>query len=294
MMSMSIQHYRLGCPIWSNRAWSGRFFTAAARPSQFLGQYSSVFNTVEGNNTFYGLPRYDVTVRWSDEAAVGFQFCFKFPQAITHELRLRDAVAETRAFFERLELLSEHLGPFLLQLPPSFGPADLPVLATYLAELPADFQYAVEVRQADFFAGGEAEQALNGLLQAWGVDRVILDSRALFSASPRDEDTREAQRRKPQLPVPLIATGTRPLVRFIGHPEIAANRLFLEPWVQQVAEWITVGRTPYIFTHTPNNRQAPELARLFHELLKARINRVGELPAWPAARDEDQGQLGLL
>ena len=291
---MSIQHYRLGCPIWSNRAWNGRFFTATARPSQFLSQYSSVFNTVEGNNTFYGLPRYDVVVRWSDEAAAGFQFCFKFPQTITHELRLHDAVAETRAFFERLELLSEHLGPFLLQLPPGFGPADLPALAAYLAALPADFQYAVEVRHPDFFTEGEAEQALNGLLQARGVDRVILDSRALFSASPHDEDTREAQRKKPQLPVPLIAIGTRPLVRFIGHPEIAANRPFLEPWVQQVAEWIIAGRTPCVFTHTPNNHQAPELARLFHEMLKAQIDRVGELPEWPATRNDGQGQLRLF
>lgn len=291
---MSIQRYRLGCPIWSNRDWIGRFFTAAARPNQFLVQYSSVFNTVEGNNTFYGLPRHDVATRWSDGAAAGFQFCFKFPQTISHELCLRDAGTETRMFFERMELLSGHLGPFLLQLPPSFTPSDLPVLETYLAELPADFQYAVEVRHPDFFTRSEAEQALNGLLQARGMDRVILDSRALFSASPDDEDTRAAQLRKPQLPVHPVVTGTRPFVRFIGHPEIAANRPLLEPWVKQVAEWIDAGWTPYVFTHTPNNRQAPELARLFHDLLKEQISDVGELPLWPAVSNAGKGQLGLF
>jgi hypothetical protein len=51
----------------------------------------------------------------------------------------------------------------------------------------------------------------------------------------------------------------------------------------------------YVFTHTPNNRQAPELARLFHELLKAQVDNVGELPPWPAAtRRKDSGQIGLF
>ncbi len=290
---MSIQRYRLGCPIWSNRDWIGWFFSAD-RPGQFLRQYSSVFNTVEGNTTFYGLPRHNVASRWHEEAATGFQFCFKFPQTITHELHLRDAGAETQAFFDRMSLLGEHLGPLWLQLPPTFSPAELPVLETYLATLPENFEYAVEVRHLDFFRQSEAEQKLNELLQGRGIDRVILDSRALFSASPDDDDTREAQRKKPRLPVHTVTTGQRPCVRFIGHPDIAANRPFLEPWVRQVAEWITAGLTPYVFTHTPNNRQAPELARLFHDLLKAQVDSVGELPPWPATRRKDSGQMELF
>jgi uncharacterized protein YecE (DUF72 family) len=290
---MSIQRYRLGCPIWSNRDWTGRFFSAAL-PGQLLRQYSSVFNTVEGNTTFYGLPRHDVAARWHEDVAAGFQFCFKFLQSITHELRLRDAGVETQAFFDRMGLLGEHLGPFWLQLPPAFGPAELPALDAYLAALPGGFDYAVEVRHPDFFSQGEAGQRLNQLLQGKGIDRIILDSRALFSASPDEADTREAQRKKPRLPVQPLVTGQRPCVRFVGHPDVAANRPFLEPWVRQVAEWITAGLTPYVFTHTPNNRYAPELARLFHELLKAQVDSVGELPPWPAAGQEDSGQMDLF
>ncbi len=294
---MSIKHYRLGCPIWSNREWIGRFFTATARAGDFLSQYSAVFNTVEGNSTFYGLPRHDVVARWRDEAAEDFHFCFKFPRLISHDLRLCHAESETREFLQRMEHLGERLGPFFLQLPAQFGPWDLPVLQEYLVGLPGDFQYAVEVRHKDFFAAGGEAQALDRLLQEYGVDRVILDSRALFSAVADDADTREAQRRKPRLPVPeVVITQERPLVRFIGHPDEQANRAFLEPWVKQVIDWIIAGKTPYIFIHTPNNRQAPAVARLFHELLDAQFARegVGILPEWPALTIRQEGQLGLF
>jgi uncharacterized protein YecE (DUF72 family) len=99
------------------------------------------------------------------------------------------------------------------------------------------------------------------------------------------------------LPVPeVVITQERPLVRFIGHPEEQANRAFLEPWVKQVIDWIIAGKTPYIFIHTPNNRQAPAVARLFHELLDAQFARegVGILPEWPALTIRQEGQLGLF
>lgn len=274
--------YYLGCPIWSNREWVGRFFTADARSGDYLRQYSSVFNTVEGNTTFYGLPKAETVQRWREDAAEGFQFCCKFPRAISHELRLRNAAAETKELFERLGPLGDKLGPLFLQLPPSFGGNDLPVLAAYLATLPPDFAYAVEVRQREFFAKGEIERTFNRLLHERGIDRVILDSRALFSTPPPDDATREAQRKKPRLPTHVIALGPRPLVRFIGHPHLDNNAPFLEPWLAKIAEWIGAGRTPYVFLHTPSNREAPELARLFHEKLRARLE-LPALPDWPVA-----------
>jgi uncharacterized protein YecE (DUF72 family) len=54
---MTLKRYYLGSPFWSNRDWIGSFFTPSAKPKDFLSQYSSVFNSVEGNNTFYGLPK---------------------------------------------------------------------------------------------------------------------------------------------------------------------------------------------------------------------------------------------
>src|SRR5690606_12124587 len=113
---------------------------------------------------------------------------------------------------------ADRMGPSFLQLPPSFGPGDLLALRDYLTVLPQGFQYTVEVRHHAFFAKGEEERQLNRLLLDLGIDRVMLDSRALFSADPVDPDTRIAQSRKPRLPVHAISLGPRPFIRYIGHP----------------------------------------------------------------------------
>lgn len=283
---MSLARYHLGCPVWSNRDWIGELFAADTKPGGFLRQYSAVFDTVEGNNCFYGLPKSETVIRWRDDAAPGFRFCFKFPRAISHERRLRDSAAETTEFLDRMTPLAAagQLGPSFLQLPPSFGPDDLPVLRDYLTALPKEFQYAVEVRHRAFFAKGDGERQLNRLLLDLGVDRVMLDSRALFGADPADPDTRAAQGKKPRLPVHAISLGPRPFIRYIGHPEPEANRPFFEPWLDKLALWLSEDREPYVFIHTPNNRRAPRLARLFHELLRARCPEVGLLPSWPGER----------
>lgn len=288
---MTLARCHLGCPIWSNRDWVGDLYTPNAKSGDFLRQYSAVFDTVEGNNCFYGLPRPGTVARWCAEAAPGFRFCFKFPRLISHERRLRAVEAETVEFLQRLTPLAEagRLGPSFLQLPPSFRPDDLPVLRAYLAALPSAFQYAVEVRHRAFFAKGEEERQLNRLLLELGLDRVMLDSRALFAAEPVEADTRLAQSRKPRLPVHAISLGPRPFIRYIGHPDPEANRPFLAPWLDKLALWLSEGREPYVFMHTPNNRQAPHLARLFHQLLHARCADVGTLPPWPAPRPHDGG-----
>ncbi|HRW67817.1 MAG TPA: DUF72 domain-containing protein, partial [Candidatus Competibacter sp.] len=77
---MTRARYHLGCPVWSNRDWVGELFALTAKPSDFLRQYSAVFDTVEGNSCFYGLPKPETVLRWRDEAAPGFRFCFKFPR----------------------------------------------------------------------------------------------------------------------------------------------------------------------------------------------------------------------
>lgn len=289
---MAFASCHLGCPIWSNRDWVGELFAAGTKPGDFLRQYSAVFDAVEGNNCFYGLPRPETVARWRDEAAPGFRFCFKFPRAISHEQRLRAVAAETREFLDRLALLAEadRLGPSFLQLPPRFSPDDLPALRDYLTALPHAFQYAVEVRHPAFFAKGEEERQLNRLLFDLGIDRVMLDSRALFGADPADPETRAAQGKKPRLPVHAISLGPRPFIRYIGHPDVAANRPFLEPWLDKLALWLGEGREPYFFAHTPNNRQAPHLARLVRELLRARCPGVSPLPPWPAERSLDRAE----
>lgn len=289
--------YFLGCPVWASPSWQGNLFTRQAKRDQWLQQYSRVFNAVEGNSTFYALPSTDTVRRWVDATEPPFRFVLKFPQAISHELRLVNARAKTDAFLERLRILDDagRLGPAFLQLPPTFAAQHLDDLAAYLRGLPTEFPYAVEVRHADFFDHGPHEAALNHLLAELRIDRVIFDSRPLFSAPPVDDCERSSQARKPQLPVRRVVTSRSPVLRLIGRDDVRAVIPWIREWAPVVAGWIISGMTPYVFTHAPNDLYAPQLARLFHDELRRHTHRVSEMEPWPGeVAQNHQRQLALF
>ena len=62
-------------------------------------------------------------------------------------------------------------------------------------------------------------------------------------------------------------------------------------WVPVVAGWIESGRTPYVFTHTPDEKYAPQLARLFLQHLVEIC--PGLAPLTEPARNPHKRQLEL-
>ena len=160
----------------------------------------------------------------------------------------------------------------MLQLPASFGPEKLSILDTFLAALPQESNVAVEVRHLAFFAKGDEEKALNQLLIRHGVNRIIMDTRALFSG-PLDAggaDKRamleEVRQKKPRVPVNVIATGHTPIVRFVGNDIDDDNQRCLLPWVKKVKIWQSEGKDVYFFCHRPDNKDAPWLAQQFIDI----------------------------
>jgi len=267
----------LGCPIWSNKAWVGTLFPEGSKQRDFLTLYSRRLNAVEGNTTFYGVPTPETVARWRAETPPGFKFCLKFPRAITHDHRLRDAEADTSTFLECLSRLDDRAGASLLQLPPSFGSAGVPVLLRYLDQLPPlPGGCAVEVRHPDFFEG-PAEATLAEALRERGVARVLYDQRGLRSAEPDDEGTRRAQAAKPNVPVRFTRTADFAFVRYIAHPDVPANGPLLDEWAEHVAGWLNAGDDVFFFCHHKNDFYAPVVARDFH----ARVSRLAALPPLP-------------
>lgn len=282
--------YFLGCPSWSENAWREYLYPVEARPSDFLGLYCQVFNAVEGNTTFYARPAPATLERWAQIMPAHFRFTAKFPGDISHADDLRQQCVAAHTFINLLKPLGARVAPYWLQLPASFGPARLGELVAFIDEV--DVPLAVEVRNKAFFAKGEEERLLNRLLLDRGVERICLDPRALFSCTSRDPGVLHAQSKKPRVPPRPAAFSQSPQVRFIGHPELAANEPFLLPWLDKVAAWIEEGRTPYVFLHTADNRLAAALAQRFHQGL---MERLPGLPALPELhRAPAAEQLGLL
>ena len=282
--------YYLGCPSWSENAWRESLYPEDARSNEFLGLYSQVFNAVEGNTTFYARPAAATIQRWAETLPEHFRFTAKFHGDISHGGDLCQQLIAAETFVQLLAPLGPRVAPFWLQLPASFAPHRLGELATFIDELQCPM--AVEVRNLAFFDKGEEERALNRLLLDRGVERICLDSRPLFSCVSNDPAVLHAQSKKPKVPARPAALTQFPQVRFIGHPVLEANDPFMHQWVEKVAGWIEEGRTPYVFLHTPDNLEAPQLAQRFHSQLMVRL--PGLLPLPVLDRIPPVQQLGLL
>ncbi|HSC82181.1 MAG TPA: DUF72 domain-containing protein, partial [Pseudomonas sp.] len=271
--------YFLGCPSWNEPAWRGSFYPADIKPTATLAHYAQVLNAVEGNTTFYARPTPASVQRWAEQMPANFHFCAKLPRDISHAGDLREHCAATSDFLALLAPLGSRVAPLWLQLPASFGPARLGELLYWLDEF-ATRRIAVELRHPAFFAKGEDERLLNRHLRERGVERICLDSRALFSCISSDPAVLHAQAKKPRLRVRPTAFSDSPQVRFIGGPDLDANQAFLKPWLDKVAAWIEQGLTPHVFLHTPDNHLAAAQAQRFHAALRKRLPGLPALPQW--------------
>lgn len=141
----------LGTLGWSYPFWRGSFYSPKTKAADYLSYYSSQFNTVEVDSTFYRIPTAETVQNWHNNTPKGFLFSLKFPQLITHIRMLKDCQPPTDVFLSRVDLLKGKLGPLLLQFPPTFASKHFNDLAAYLKALPKSNRYVVEVRNKTWF-----------------------------------------------------------------------------------------------------------------------------------------------
>lgn len=286
---MAIKKYHIGCTGWSLKGWVGNFFTDDAKQNDFLKQYSSVFNSVEGNTTFYNIPSKSTVQKWGRTTPDGFKFCFKFHRSITHKKQLHDTGDDILRFLETFDPIAHRLGPFMIQLPAGFSPKQFSHLEKVVNMLPSSYSYALEVRHPEFYEG-RAEMRLNRLLKSYNIDRIIFDTRKLHSMKSEEPSILQAKRKKPNCPVRFNNTGSRPFIRFVGSNDPVGNESYLKEWAIIVADWIKEGLHPYFFPHSPDKISQPAIARKFHQLLSDLID-MDPMPAWPKERQNEQMNL---
>jgi uncharacterized protein YecE (DUF72 family) len=272
----------VGCAMWSLKSWQGRFVERTLPASERLRAYASWCDAVEGNTTFYATPARDTVASWAGQTDPSFRFVVKLPKTVTHEQRLAGGEAELRQFWQAMEPLGPRAHAFWIQLPGSFGPGDLSVLAGFLRRLPTNFRYAVEVRHPGFFA---EPAALERLLTNADVEWVPFDTTAFFAKRPASDAERDAWSKKPRMPLRTRALTGQPIVRYLGRDDTAETVEGWQRWVEVVAQWLREGRSPTVFVHTPDNADAPALARRFHDEVRARVPQLDPLPT-PAAPAE--------
>lgn len=268
--------YRIGLPAWAFPGWQGRYFHN--RPST-LSSYANVFNTVEGNTTFYQIPSHKMVAGWCEALANSdFEICFKLPRTITHEPVANSG--DLNVFFDRISRLGRNIGPVLLQFPATVGPENVGFLNTLFSQLPSGYRYVLEVRHPGFLS---QPQLLEPLLEKFAFGRVMMDTRAVFKGDRSHPEVLEALHNKPDLPVLETVYNRLVFVRLLLHPDLTSNTVYIDQWVNRVVQALTRGWDCYMMIHCPNNVHCPELAVAFHRALceQPGTERLSALPPWP-------------
>jgi uncharacterized protein YecE (DUF72 family) len=236
-----------------------------------------VFNTVEGNTTFYRVPDAATTKRWADAVAGrDFRFSFKLPRTLTHEARPQER--DLRDFFDSMEHLGDKLGPFLVQCPASVGPAELPRLEKLFEALPAQWQYVLELRHPGFFTAPERAEPL---IERYGAGRVMFDSRPIYQGDATHPEVLAARHKKPDVPLLDTIYNGIAYARVVLHPDASLNGPWTAEWLDRCERYLSEGHQLYFMMHCPNNQHCPTFAEQFHGALRKRVPELSALASWP-------------
>jgi uncharacterized protein YecE (DUF72 family) len=163
--------------------WRGAFYPVGTRPADFLRHYAAQFPSVELNNTFYRLPAEGQFAAWAAAVPAGFRFAVKMSRRITHFGGL-DSIG---TFCARARLLGDHLGPILIQFPPTRARDD-GLLRFFLDSLDPELAYAFEFRH-DSWAGVDETLAAAGVARVGALDGAPTFRYLRLRESPYDDDS---------------------------------------------------------------------------------------------------------
>jgi uncharacterized protein YecE (DUF72 family) len=264
--------FRVGCTGWGYDDWKGGFYPPGTPPGEYLAKYARAFRLTEVDSTYYEAPPRERVARWALDTPPGFTFCPKMLGRFTHHARLRvseDALQDYLGLWQPLRV-AEKLGPFLVELPPSFrGPEDATALEAFLDMLPRGTEAAVELRNAWWW-----RPETYAMLEARGIPLVWSYTEVGWSPPVRTADW---------LYVRLV--GDRALTKFdrvqrdVSGPMTAMRDRLL-------AETARL-RQAYVFVNNHLAGFAPASARLMAELLGADAPDI-------SAAGRDEGQRGLM
>ena len=108
-----------GTSGFSYATWKGTFYPATLPGAKMLEYYAARLNGVELNGSFYRRPPETTLLKWAADAPEGFRYCMKANRGLTYSAEGFDRVGLARILSERLVPLGDHLGPILLQFPPT-------------------------------------------------------------------------------------------------------------------------------------------------------------------------------
>ena len=132
-------------------------FPVAFRDKSRLTYYSTLFNSIEINSSFYKIPNFNTYKRWSEETVALFLFTVKIWKGITHVEKFQ--ASDLEKFMSSIYAFGTKKGCILIQYPAKskVGLQDIERLIRKIHELDPQWRVAVEIRNPawlipDFFS----------------------------------------------------------------------------------------------------------------------------------------------
>ncbi|WP_314242809.1 DUF72 domain-containing protein [Empedobacter tilapiae] len=232
----------VGCAKW-NKQDLKNFYPPKTKDE--LSYYSTQFNSIELNATYYRSPGKENVETWANKTPKDFKFFPKIPQSISHYGRLQNVTDKLNQYLDAVALFEEKLGMIFLQMHENFAPKDFEKLENFIQNFPKGYPLAVELRHEDWFSNEENFNQLVSLLEKHNISNIIVDT-----AGRRDM-------------VHMRLTSNEAFVRFVG-ANIPSDYERLDEWIETIKLWKAEGlHKLYFFIHQNLELESPMLAKYF-------------------------------
>jgi uncharacterized protein YecE (DUF72 family) len=158
------------------------FYPEAFQGKSRLCYYSSLFNTVEINSTFYKIPMAKTVEKWANEVPPNFRFTFKLWQGITHAKGLNYNAEDVYRFLQVVNNADSKKGCLLVQFPASIKFSYFHKIRQILDDIVAtgiasEWKLAIEFRDKSWY-----NDTVYEMLEKYDASIVVHDMPA--SATP--------------------------------------------------------------------------------------------------------------
>ncbi len=248
----------VGCAKW-NKTDLKNFYPRGTKDE--LAYYSTQFNSIELNATFYRVPSKDQVLKWKEKTPDGFKFFPKVNQAISHFQRLNNVQQLVEEYCDNVSNFEEKLGMVFLQLHDNFGHKNFDLLEKFVRNFPKVIPLAVEMRNTEWFNNELVSAKVFQLFEECQTANVLVDT-----AGRRDL-------------LHMRLTSPVAFIRYVGANDPESDRQRLDCWIERLKIWVAEGlREIYFFVHQNIEMESPLLSAYFIDRLNKEFGLTLTVP----------------
>lgn len=247
----------VGCAKWNKADLKG-FYPRGTKDE--LEYYSTQFNSIELNATFYRIFPPEQFTKWYEKTPDNFKFFPKLNQEISHWKRLNGVNEVVDNYLYSAVNLKEKLGTVFLQMHNNFAPKDFDRVVAFIEDWPKEIPLAVEFRHTNWYNDESVANELYELLENNNITNVLVDT-----GGRRDL-------------MHMRLTTPKAFIRYVGANH-DSDYSRLDDWVERIAAWREQGiKEIDFFVHQNIEKASPLLSAHFIKNLNQKIGSNLTIP----------------